>query len=43
MSRVPLINPNDTSPDRQAVLSQIHAAFGATPTCSKPWPIHPPH
>ncbi|HVK51163.1 MAG TPA: carboxymuconolactone decarboxylase family protein [Pseudoxanthomonas sp.] len=35
MSRVPLINPNDTSPDRQAVLSQIHAAFGATPNMFK--------
>ena len=35
MSRVPLINPNDTTPDRQAVLSQIHAAFGATPNMFK--------
>lgn len=35
MSRVPLINPNDTTPNRQAVLSQIHAAFGATPNMFK--------
>lgn len=35
MSRVPLINPHDTTPDRQAVLSQIHAAFGATPNMFK--------
>jgi uncharacterized peroxidase-related enzyme len=35
MSRIPLINPNDTTPDRQAVLAQIHAAFGATPNMFK--------
>lgn len=35
MSRVPLITPNDTTPDRQAVLSQVHAAFGATPNMFK--------
>ncbi|WP_372012774.1 carboxymuconolactone decarboxylase family protein [Pseudoxanthomonas sp. 10H] len=31
MSRVPLINPQDTTDERQALLGQIHAAFGATP------------
>ncbi len=31
MSRVPLIDPNHTTPDRQALLAQIHGAFGATP------------
>lgn len=31
MSRVPLIDPARTSADRQAVLDEIHGAFGATP------------
>lgn len=31
MSRIPLVNPADTTADRQAILSEIHAAFGATP------------
>lgn len=31
MSRMPLIDPNDTTADRKSVLSEIHAAFGATP------------
>ncbi|TYT25558.1 carboxymuconolactone decarboxylase [Luteimonas viscosa] len=31
MSRIPLIDPATTTPDRQALLSEIHAAFGATP------------
>lgn len=31
MSRVPLIDPNHTTSDRQALLAQIHGAFGATP------------
>lgn len=31
MSRVPLINPQDTTDERQVLLGQIHAAFGATP------------
>ncbi len=31
MSRIPLVNPNDTTPDRRAVLADINAAFGATP------------
>lgn len=35
MSRVPLINANDTTPDRQALLSDVHAAFGATPNMFK--------
>ena len=35
MSRVPLINPENTTAERQAVLSQIHAAFGATPNMFK--------
>jgi len=35
MSRVPLIHPHDTTADRQALLSQIHAAFGATPNMFK--------
>ncbi|MDH5834805.1 carboxymuconolactone decarboxylase family protein [Luteimonas kalidii] len=31
MSRIPLIDPAATTPDRRALLSEIHAAFGATP------------
>ncbi|MHC1652076.1 carboxymuconolactone decarboxylase family protein [Stenotrophomonas maltophilia] len=31
MSRVPLIDAAATSADRQALLGQVHAAFGATP------------
>ncbi|CAB3653420.1 carboxymuconolactone decarboxylase [Achromobacter denitrificans] len=31
MSRVPLIDANITTPDRKALLEQIHGAFGATP------------
>lgn len=31
MSHLPLIDTQSTTADRQAVLSQIHAAFGATP------------
>jgi uncharacterized peroxidase-related enzyme len=31
MSRVPLINPQDTTDERQVLLGQIHAAFGDTP------------
>jgi len=31
MSRVPLIDRNDTTPDRQALLNSIHAAFGTVP------------
>lgn len=31
MSRIPLVNPADTTAERQAILSEIHAAFGATP------------
>ncbi len=31
MSRIPLIDRNSTTPDRKAVLDQIHSAFGATP------------
>jgi len=31
MSRVPLIDPSSTTADRQALLAQIHGAFGATP------------
>lgn len=31
MNRVPLIDRAATTPERQALLSQIHAAFGATP------------
>lgn len=31
MSRVPLIDANLTTPDRKALLEQIHGAFGATP------------
>ncbi len=35
MSRVQLINPTDTTADRQAVLGHIHKAFGATPNMFK--------
>lgn len=31
MSRVPLIDAATTTADRQALLGQVHAAFGATP------------
>ena len=31
MNRVPLIDRMHTTPERQAVLDEIHAAFGATP------------
>lgn len=31
MSRIPLIQPKDTTGDRQALLAEIHSAFGATP------------
>src|SRR5690606_4191905 len=31
MSRIPLVNPAATTAERQATLSEIHAAFGATP------------
>lgn len=31
MSRVPLINAENTTPDRKALLDQVHQAFGATP------------
>mgnify|MGYP003575134500 FL=1 len=31
MSRVPLVNATDSSGERQALLGQIHSAFGATP------------
>lgn len=35
MSRVPLVTPGDTTPDRQALLGEIHAAFGTTPNMFK--------
>ncbi len=35
MSYVDLININDTTPDRQAVLAQIKAAFGVVPNMFK--------
>ncbi len=35
MTRVQLINPADTTANRQAVLTQIHGAFGATPNMFK--------
>lgn len=35
MSRIPLVNPNDTTAERKAILSDIHAAFGATPNMFK--------
>lgn len=31
MNRVPLIDRNNTSPDRKVVLDEIHGAFGTTP------------
>ena len=31
MNRVPLIDRNDTTPERKALLDQIHGAFGTTP------------
>lgn len=31
MSRIPLIQPKDAMGDRQALLAEIHSAFGATP------------
>lgn len=31
MSRIPLLNPQDTQGERQQLLTQIHGAFGATP------------
>jgi uncharacterized peroxidase-related enzyme len=31
MSRIPLVNPQDATGERQALLGQIHSAFGATP------------
>ena len=31
MSRIALIDAANTTPDRQALLGQVHAAFGATP------------
>ena len=31
MSRVPLINSENTTADRKALLDQVHQAFGATP------------
>jgi uncharacterized peroxidase-related enzyme len=35
MSRVPLLDATTASPDSQALLSQIHAAFGTTPNMFK--------
>ena len=35
MSRIPPVNPAATTPDRQALLSAIHQAFGATPAMFK--------
>ena len=35
MSRVQLVNPADTSPDRKALLDQVQQAFGATPNIFK--------
>ncbi|TBU98325.1 carboxymuconolactone decarboxylase [Stutzerimonas kirkiae] len=35
MSRVPLIDPGTASGERQALLTQIHDAFGATPAMFK--------
>lgn len=31
MSRIPLVNPKDSTDERQRILGQIHSAFGATP------------
>ena len=35
MSRIPQVNPAATTPERQALLSAIHQAFGATPAMFK--------
>lgn len=35
MSRVQLVNPANTTPDRKALLDQIHGAFGASPNMFK--------
>jgi uncharacterized peroxidase-related enzyme len=35
MSRIPLVNPADTTADRQSLLKQINKAFGATPNMFK--------
>ena len=35
MSRIALVDPQHTSPDRHALLSQIHGAFGVTPNMFK--------
>jgi len=35
MSRVQLVNPANTTFDRQALLEQVHKAFGATPNMFK--------
>ena len=35
MSRIPVVNTAALSPDRKAVLDQIHTAFGATPNMFK--------
>lgn len=31
MTRINLVNPNETTADRKIILDQIHGAFGATP------------
>ncbi|MDO9404881.1 MAG: peroxidase-related enzyme [Polaromonas sp.] len=35
MSRVQLVNPADTTPNRKALLEQVNKAFGATPNMFK--------
>ena len=35
MSRIPFVNPVDTTEDRKALLSEVNAAFGATPNMFK--------
>ncbi len=35
MSRIPLIDPTQTTADRQVLLTEIHAAFGTTPNMFK--------
>ena len=35
MSRVQLVNPSNTTSDRQTLLEQVHKAFGATPNMFK--------
>lgn len=35
MSRIPLVNPADTSTERHSILSEINSAFGATPNMFK--------